>query len=333
YSARSNKTLPPLWTSFALPFTQFDPNSSSSFNWVDETPVDLDFGEWGSLTAKVGNDTFFKDFQHAGANMDFYLGIEYRGLQWAELIQDGFIACGPTHEGSTSGLLFKTLWDAGRLSEPVISFNCDYTVDGYLTDSGEVRFGGTDTTAYDPQTVVSFPQNQSSPFNAYWVSDCRDMKVNGVSITGSYEALLDTGAGTIKGDPAKIQALVAAITLDGALPISPDNPDNYNYPDLVIEMGTFDADGSEASFALTPREYFQYIEAEVGIGTWYLGLEELDGFDGGINIGAIFFNSYYSMWEYDTSTSNLQGNAVKVAQKIGSKKRISRILKSKKTSD
>ena len=169
---------------------------------------------------------------------------------------------------------------------------------------------------FKKDTLVILPHNQSSTLNYFWVSDCRDITVNGVSITGGFEAMIDTGASTINGDPQKIQDLVEAVTLNGTLPISPDDPDNYDYPDLIIEIGTFEKDGSNASFVLTPKDYFQYIEAEAGEGVWYLGLVEMEGYEGRLNLGAIFLNRYHTIWEYDTSIPGLQGKALHLAEKI-----------------
>ncbi|NRA71213.1 MAG: peptidase A1 pepsin [Gammaproteobacteria bacterium] len=296
---------------------KYNPLISTSFSSVDKEPVKLDFGAWGTLIATLGNDIFFNtEHDNEGLFTNFYLGEKYKGLQWEELVQDGFIACGPTQNGSTSDLFFKKLWDAGLLSEPVISYYGDFTIDGSASDSGEVRFGDTNPNRYDKDTLVILPHNQSSTLNYFWVSDCRDITVNGVSITGGFEAMIDTGASTINGDPQKIQDLVEAVTLNGTLPISPDDPDNYDYPDLIIEIGTFEKDGSNASFVLTPKDYFQYIEAEAGEGVWYLGLVEMEGYEGRLNLGAIFLNRYHTIWEYDTSIPGLQGKALHLAEKI-----------------
>lgn len=297
---------------------RFNQELSSTFEMIDGEIEQINFGPWGTLYAKLGRDVLTMHNDVPLRNMDFHLATQYRGVQWMELIQDGFLACGATQKDARSTMLFTKLWRDGALAKPVMSYYGNYTVGGSQRDRGEVRFGSDNPTRYDPNTVRIMEQNKDSDFNMYWVTDCRDMKVNGQSITGSFEAIMDTGASNFKGDPESIQALRRAVTYNGRLPSCPDNPDRYNYPDLEIHLGKHESNGRPAIFSMKPRQYFQFIEGGNDRGTWQLGFEEMAGLGKRIVFGSLLLDDYHTIWEYDTSTPDLAGESIKLANKVRS---------------
>jgi cathepsin D len=112
--------------------------------------------------------------------------------------------------------LFHTLYNEGKLSEPVISLK--------LTSSGgELYVGGTNKDLYFHDTLVFTPvTNPVSanarlhgcilrfPFQVLWQLKIDNIKVDGAIVLTNVAAVIDTGAHFIIGDMHRVLALHAA---------------------------------------------------------------------------------------------------------------------------
>jgi Eukaryotic aspartyl protease len=112
-----------------------------------------------------------------------------------------------------SGPLFHTLYNEGKLSEPVFSLK--------LTDSGgELYVGGTNKDLYFYNTLVYVPvTNPVSvnarlhgcilrfPFQVLWELKIDYIQVNGHIVLTDVAAVIDTGAHFIIGDEPRALAL------------------------------------------------------------------------------------------------------------------------------
>lgn len=301
-------------TSECLVHDSFDASLSSTFEWADINQDEIDFSGWGQMYANLGFDKWTLTDKNAfeqSVRIDFYLAQSYSGTRFSELIQDGFIACGPYGDNSKTNLLFDVLWYAGALISPWMSYWVDYTVDGAAVDRGEMIFGGSNAAKYDPATVITL-----DIVEGIWTHIGQSVVVDGVEILTSPTLMLDTGASEIKGEQAEIDALVAAVTLNGTYPTSPTNPADYPYPDLVFILGKTN-DGSVGQLIFPPRAYFNYIEAGVDQGKWQIAMTVLDGLgENTLIFGRNLLDRLYSEWEYDTSGTAVAGKTIRLAQRI-----------------
>lgn len=292
----------------------FDETASSTFVWQDQTLTPIDFSGWGNMEVNLGNDVWVladKNAINQDVTVDFWLSQSYSGARFAELIQDGFIACGPYGDNSRSNLIFDALWYSGALASPWMSYWVDYTIDGAAVDSGEMIFGGSNANKYDPDTVISL-----DIVPGIWTHMGDSIVVNDAEIFTSPALLIDTGASEIKGEQAEIDRLIAAVTLDGQLPLSPDNPDNYAYPDLVFNLGKT-SDGSTGQLVFPPRAYFNYIEAGTDQGKWQIAMTVLEDLgENSLIFGRNLLDRLYSEWEYDTSGTSVAGKTIRLAQRV-----------------
>ena len=109
--------------------------------------------------------------------------------------------------------LFHTLYNEGKLSQPVFSLK--------LTSSGgELYVGGTNEALYIHSTLVFTPvTNPVSanarrygcilrlPFQGLWQLKIDNIQVNGAIVLTDVPAIIDTGSNFILGDPQRVLAL------------------------------------------------------------------------------------------------------------------------------
>ncbi|WP_164821032.1 pepsin-like aspartic protease [Sinorhizobium medicae] len=301
-------------TSECTQHDSFDETASSTFVWQDQSLTPIDFSGWGNMDVNLGNDVWVLSDKNAidqDVTVDFWLSQSYSGARFGELIQDGFIACGPYGDNSRSNLIFDALWYSGALASPWMSYWVDYTIDGAAVDSGEMIFGGSNADKYDPDTVISL-----DIVPGIWTHMGDSIVVDGAEIFTSPALLIDTGASEIKGEQAEIDKLIAAVTLDGQLPLSPDNPDHYAYPDLVFNLGKT-SDGSTGQLVFPPRAYFNYIEAGTDQGKWQIAMTVLEDLgENSLIFGRNLLDRLYSEWEYDTSGTSVAGKTIRLAQRV-----------------
>ncbi|WP_264532324.1 pepsin-like aspartic protease [Flavobacterium sp. N502540] len=294
----------------------FDATSSSSFVWVDQALDTINFGPWGSMKVNLGIDFWsLTDINNVKSSVssDFWLSQLYSGIRFEELVQDGFIACGPSGNSSRSNLLFNLMWDSGLLLQPFMAYWVDYTIDGKNVDSGEIIFGGGNSSKYDPATIITLDIIK----DIYWTSPCDSIVINSKPVLEDVFLIMDTGASEIKGEQAEIDILIAAVTLNGALPIQPENdPDDYNYPDLVFNFGKTSS-GGVGQLVFKPRQYFNYIENGPDMGTWQIAFTVLAGLgDRNLTFGTNLLDTLYSEWEYDTSGEFLSAKSIRLAKRL-----------------
>jgi hypothetical protein len=292
----------------------FNPEDSSSFVWQDQSLDEISFGPWGTMAVNLGQDNWklnSTSFQEK-VNIHFWLGQKYSGPRFAELIQDGFLACGPNGRASRSNLLFDFLWYRGFIANPFMSYWVDYTINGEKTDTGAFVFGGEGSGKYDPDSLITLEVID----DIFWTHVASSVEIGDAIITEKPEFILDTGASEIKGEKEDIDRLINAVTRNGELPLSPQNPDNYNYPDLVINIGK-KMDGTTGRLTFKPRNYFNFIEAGEDKGKWAIAFTVLPGLGKNkYTFGTNLLDTLYSEWEYDASGPFLVAKEVRLASRI-----------------
>lgn len=302
-------------TSECLLHDSFNESNSTSFSWIDQNIDIINFGPWGTMDVNLGNDNWLaidRDGINQSAQIDFWMGQNYSGNRFNELIQDGFLAVGPSGDASRSNLLFDTLWYAGALAAPYMSYWVDYSIGGSVTDSGQLIFGGSNTSVYNPDYIITL----SIEDDIYWTHIGNSISVGGVDVITEPSFIMDTGASEIKGESAEIASIISAVTLNGELPESPEDPSMYPYPDLTIRLGV-DPEGSIGTLTFSPSAYFNYIENGVDTGKWQLALTVLEGLGPNtFTFGTNLLDTLYSEWEYDVSGTSVKAKEIRIAHRV-----------------
>lgn len=280
---------------------RFNSAASSSYNVIDNTPTQKDFGPWGTMTVVVGEDIFNVEQITEGLKrmavstnepLNFELATYYTGCQFQSLVCDGGIAVPSpywTPDGQTEALMLQ-LYKDGKIGYLMASF---YTnpYDG----TGECLLGGVNYNQFNVNTLQSLPlQDVTSTGLGYlWSVELGAFLVNGVRAEATINNfVLDTGSSYFKGPKDLIQSLVNTVTNNGALPTYVTTADALNnYPTISLVLGN-------QTYTLTPQQYFLQLNSEY----WELGIQVLDGMpEGMLLVGSVFLDTVYSIFDYANS--------------------------------
>ncbi|MDE8602776.1 pepsin-like aspartic protease [Marinomonas sp. RSW2] len=296
---------------------QFVYQISSSFSWVNQHTTDVNFGPWGNMDVKTGNDVFTLTPESLGRmengsvslSSDLYLAESYQGTQFRELDWDGgigipstndrsdFSSLGQPYRGMTpqrgseaaSFHFFQSLVEQGIVSakRPYVTFLTDID-----SESGQVEFGQLNQDYRDSREYLFLPwQSYSIPSVSYiWTSQLTSLSVGdkvliheGKSLT-PYFFSLDSGSSQFKGDP-KIMNEVFSLT-------------SKNGQDVIIELGK--TDRNENGRLVVPSSIYDVlIEHGEDRGKTISQFSPLDGLDNLVLVGSVLMDYLYTVYEYE----------------------------------
>ena len=264
---------------------QFDPNTSSTFSWIDQTPTKINYGPWGSMMAEKGSDTI--SINNANPQgCEFYLATNYGGAKFEEVDWDGCIGfpSGTRQAGTEVTFYMQQLIDSGALGSsdlPWAAFDWDAS-----TKQGSCELGDVDNSKFISSEGMYLPYDAYKlvPSVDYiWTSGPANVSVAGTEITDKAIFCPDTGSSRFKGDPNYIKALLAAI--------SP----NHDPVDIEVGMGF---DGSTGALSVTSSMYMQTIEKGQNAGKTMPQFAPMDGVPNLLLVGSVLLDNVYSIYCY-----------------------------------
>ncbi len=259
--------------------------NSSSFQWVNQNPKDVDFGPWGSMTVEVGQDNV-AIAPGAPMQLDMYLSSQYSGSQFAQLDWDGGIGIpsGSDYADPSTSFSIASLMNDGLIdpSNPFISFSSDAT-----TGQGTVLFGGVDGNGIDPESAIYMPW---TPYTAFpnvkyiWATPLFSYYVGSTQVATNVQFCLDSGSSQFKGDDNIMNETLGLITQSPNL-------------DVVMNVG-LTADGEMGQIVVPPSVYNVTIQAGPDQGKTLpqfnpLGLTNL------VLVGSVLMDQLYTVYVYD----------------------------------
>lgn len=303
------------------PRTKFNPDISSTFQWVDQTEINLDFGPWGIMTSNEGSDDAQLEDMTSQIKQLFidslYLVTKYEGAEFAELNWDGGfgIPTGRNPDPLTFNFM-KAMLDQGILSpeNAEISFYTDRD-----SQTGFIQIGSfpPESSIVDlaSETILPSVNHEGIPGLEYiWTTPMDSMDVGPDSITFNPDGgnqtyfCLDTGASQLKGDP---QAMVEAFNLI-TNQINMGNPG----PDLLFRFTIL---GSQVDLILTENEYMSLVEAGEDSGQTIVDIVPLAGLPQLALIGSLILDHLYTRYIYTPVLSNGEWNAISSEVRIYNK--------------
>lgn len=293
---------------------QFVYQISSSFSWVNQRTTDVNFGPWGNMAVKTGNDVFTLTPESLGRmenssvalSSDLYLAESYQGTQFRELDWDGGIGIPSTNEPSDFSSLrhpfrgitpqrgsetasfhfFKSLVEQGIVSakRPYVTFLTDID-----SKNGQVEFGQLNQDYRDSREYLFLPwDSYSVPY--LWTSKITSLFIGDTSVispetikTTSYYLALDSGSSQFKGDFDVMTTLysMASQTKD----------------DLVIEIGKTDL-GDVGKLVITSSMYDVLIEEGQNKGEIVTQFQPMEGADYLALVGSVLMDHIYTVYEF-----------------------------------
>ncbi|GGN30384.1 MULTISPECIES: pepsin-like aspartic protease [Marinomonas] len=294
---------------------QFVYQLSSSFSWVDQQTIAVDFGPWGSMAVKTGKDILTLtpdalgqiDSGPISLISDLYLAQAYEGVQFYELDWDGGIGIPSTTEVSdapfaafsyrgivtqqtsepTSFHFFQSLVEQG-----VVSAKCPYVA--FLTDMdeghGQVEFGQLNQDYRNSREYVFLPWDKYSvPY--LWTSKINSLALGETQIIAPesttnppYFLALDSGSSQFKGDFDVMTRLY--------------NLASHTKDNLIIEIGQTDL-GEVGKLVVTSEMYDVLIEAGQQKGKVVTQFQPMEGADYIALVGSVLMDYLYTVYEFN----------------------------------
>jgi hypothetical protein len=290
-------------TDACLNHQRFDFRSSTTFVQVTDPygPTDISFGPWGTMKAMLGSDSLSFIGPAAGStsgvqeipDYQLYLGVNYSGQQFLDLIWDGAIGVPisrPHHIDSSE--LFTLLMHSSSFpyANKALRFNYEQKIIQFVNINMDDKVEG----------IVTAPVIKNKVLPGLWVIESGPVLVDGCAIHTKVLFCLDTGSSQFKGDPKIIEPIVQAITRDGNLPtyICTKNPNFSAYPDLVLTI-------QGVSIRVTPEQYFEKFANDY----YKLGFHDMEGLDGMLLAGSTFLEHHEPVFFFMHDQNNLKGNA------------------------
>ena len=294
---------------------QFVYQLSSSFSWVDQQTIAVDFGPWGSMAVKTGKDILTLtpdalgqiDSGPISLTSDLYLAQAYEGVQFYELDWDGGIGIPSTTEVSdvpfaafsyrgiatqqtsepTSFHFFQSLVEQG-----FVSAKCPYVA--FLTDMdeghGQVEFGQLNQDYRNSREYVFLPWDKYSvPY--LWTSKITSLALGETQIIAPesttnppYFLALDSGSSQFKGDFDVMTRLY--------------NLASHTKDNLIIEIGQTDL-GEVGKLVVTSEMYDVLIEAGQQKGKVVTQFQPMEGADYIALVGSVLMDYLYTVYEFN----------------------------------
>ncbi|HYK01625.1 MAG TPA: pepsin-like aspartic protease [Thermoanaerobaculia bacterium] len=278
---------------------------SSTFHWVDQTPIPVDFGPWGSMTVEIGRDEIAFGAA-APLDLTMFLSEQYKGKQFDELVWDGGIGMpsGSDYSDPRSSYFPAELMNAG-LWDPDMPFVSFITDEG--SDSGSVSFGSVDLDAVDLHSAVFLPW---TPYTAYpnekclWTTPLYQYLVgHDVVAAGNVQFCLDSGSSAFKGDDYIMER---TLKLVGTTPPQPD---------VTLVLGITPS-GEPARIVVPPSVYMVQVE---GVQEPVPQFQPL-GMKDAVLVGSVLMDQIYSVFWYDVTETGAGYHLAPIGMWIFNKK-------------
>ncbi|HYR28572.1 MAG TPA: pepsin-like aspartyl protease, partial [Thermoanaerobaculia bacterium] len=265
---------------------RFKYEKSSTFSWIDQKQIQVDFGPWGSMMVETGRDVVgVLPGGSPSLPLSMFLSASYSGSQFRQLEWDGGlgIPSGTDYADPRVSFFVADLMNAGLMDPelPYISFQSDAS-----TGQGSVLLGGIDQDAVDPRSAVFLPW---TPYTALagvkyiWSTPLYLYLVGETPVARRVQFCLDSGSSQFKGDD---NIMNTTLSLVGQSP----------QPDVTMFMG-ITLDGGSARIVVPPSVYMVTIEDGPQKGQTLpqfnpLGLTDL------VLVGSVMLDQFYTVYEY-----------------------------------
>lgn len=273
---------------------KFDPDTSPTFDWIDQDTTAINFGPWGTMEAKVGSDEFRIDPKQPASSTireKFYVTTEYDGQQFIELNWDGGIGIpsGSSPDPKSSNLMLELL-NSGciRPDQAIIAFHM--TPD---TKMGIIEIGDFDRSAIIPESRVNVDYSPYLGLKYIWTTPLNSWRVGDVEVATNKMFCHDTGSSQFKGDPA---IMIKAIN-----EVHTQHAQIGHYPNLELTLGKKHGGEIPAKFVLTQDQYVTLIEAGAGQGEHTININPLNGLDNLVLVGSILMDNIYTVYRFIVS--------------------------------
>lgn len=270
---------------------KFNPNTSQSFDWIDQNITEINFGPWGTMKAKVGSDEFCIDPAQPGFSTireKFYVTTEYDGQQFNELNWDGGIGIpsGSLPDPKFSNLILEFL-NSGRITpdQAVIAFHMNPD-----TRMGVIEIGDFDRSAIIPESRVNVDFSSYKGLKYIWTTPLGSWRVGNVEVATNKMFCHDTGSSQFKGD--------SGIMIKASNEVYTQYAQLGHYPDLELTLGKKHGSETPAKFVLTEDQYVTLIEAGAGHGEHTININPLAGLDNLVLVGSILMDNIYTVYRF-----------------------------------
>jgi saccharopepsin len=266
---------------------QFVYQNSASFQFLNQTPQQVEFGPWGSMNVESGSD-IVSLAPGATPQLDFFLSASYSGSQFEQLDWDGGIGIPSGSAYVDQGVSFSiaALMNGGFIdpTTPYVSFLTDPA-----NGAGTVIFGGVPANDIDPRTGVFLPW---TPYTAFagveyiWTTPLYQYFVGETLVATNVEFCLDSGSSQFKGDDSIMNRTLQLI---GSQPVL----------DVLMTLGST-LDGAAGQIVVPPSVYMVTIEAGPQQGQVLpqfnpLGLTDL------VLVGSVVMDQLCTVYVYDVA--------------------------------
>jgi len=265
----------------------FDYAKSSTFKWVDQKPILVDFGPWGSMVVETGQDDFAIT-GNTSVQLEAFLASMYCGEQFAELDWDGGlgIPSGSDYVDPAVSFFVEELMNSGAMdpSYPYISFSMDPS-----SGKGSVLFGGVDVDAIDPMSSIALPWTPYTAFPdvAYiWTTPLNSYQVGSKVVATNAQFCLDSGSSQFKGDN---NIMNTTLSLLGPHPTE----------NVTLTLGAT-IDGQPGRIVVPPSVYMVEIQEGAGKGQTLPQFNPL-GLNGLVLVGTVLMQNIYTVYVYDVT--------------------------------
>jgi len=272
---------------------QFNPNSFSSFEWINTTPKQVDFGPWGSMMVEEGSDNFLvrpnpQEPLIVNVRNLFYLSSSYDSQQFSELDWDGGIGLpsGSAFADPAIPPFYASLLQQGLIdpSQPFISFCTDPS-----NNTGTAVLGGYNLDEFDPDSAIFMPWSpylQYSGVEYIWTSPLAQMLVSETVVATNVMFALDSGSSQFKGDDDIMNTILGLVSVP-------------HPPNVELTLG-YTMSGRQGTIMIPPSLYNVEIQAGADAGKIIpqfqpLGLENL------VLVGSVLMDYLYTIFEYSIS--------------------------------
>lgn len=266
---------------------EFVYEDSSTFQWIDQNPIVVDFGPWGSMTVETGNDDVALT-KAASLPLTFFLSSSYSGSQFEQLDWDGGVGVPSGTDYADPRVTFSVaaLMNAGLMDPamPYVSFITD-------PDSGQglVTFGGADLGLVDLNSAIFLPWTAYTQFpdvKYIWSTPLYQYFVGSERVAANVQFCLDSGSSQFKGDD---DIMNTTLKLVGGSP----------QPDVRLVLG-INAEGVAGQIVVPPSIYMVEIEAGPQQGQLLPQFNPL-GLTGLVLVGSVLMDELYTILCYDVT--------------------------------
>ncbi|MFW2542272.1 pepsin-like aspartic protease [Primorskyibacter sp. 2E107] len=262
---------------------RFDPSLSTSFQSIQTTPVELDYGPWGSLSASIGSDVLNLPGGVA-QRATFGLATEYSGPQFEEIDWSACLAL--PAQGAMQQGFSNVMQDL--LADGVIDRNKAWVCFDWdrPTRTGSCLIGDVDLSGVDPTQYIALPFNGYTPVPSVdyiWTTGGATVSVGDLTLDDIF-LCLDSGSSRFKGGPDTIHQILA--NLGG------------NTNTLTIKVGQ--AYGADTGTIVVPPDvYMRTIEEGENAGETLPQFAVLGALPQLLLVGSVLMDYLYTVYVYD----------------------------------